>query len=356
MTLARMAAIMSVLAAITIPLSAASGAPSVSAAACEVGVLLPAGKPGSHWATQRSELERSLKSRGLTSCIWAAPNRKMQIRHAAIALRRGVKVIVLAPVSSASANVIGPASSARQTPVIAYGKLARYGFASYLVSFDDFKIGQMQAKALASCLRTAKTYSRHPVITQITGPDDDINARLVSRGFRDVADPLFEKGTYVRGPIASAPMWSSAAGRNAFLRTLAKSGRRVDGVFATNDQFAGEVIGVLNARRQKAIPVTGQDATFASMQNIVDGEQCVTFLKPVRWQAEEAGKLAASLVRKKDPTGLNGKVFDGDQDVPSVLVPAVPITKRNFFLMFNEGIYRRGDVCDTPARVGLCFQ
>jgi D-xylose transport system substrate-binding protein len=267
-----------------------------------------------------------------------------------------VKVILLAPVSSAAASVIGPAASAKQTPVIAYGQLARFGFASYLVGFDDFNIGQMQANALAGCLRAAKTYSRHPLITQITGPPDDINAQLVARGFRDVVDPLFDKGTYVKGPIASASTWSSTAGRASFLRTLAKSGNRVGGVMATNDQFAGEVISVLNARRHAAIPVTGQDATFASMQNIVDREQCVTILKPIRWQADAATKLAASLVRREDPAGLNGKVADGDQDVPAVLVPAVPITKRNYFLMFTEGIYQQRDVCNTPARLRLCFQ
>ena len=334
----------------------AAGATPVALAGstCRVGVLLPGEDTGKQWGAHRRELANDFKAARVTACISRTNDPRTQSRQASEAMSRGAKVLVLAGLRSPASVSIEARAASKGVTVIDYDRLTPKGAAAYFVSFDNESIGKLQAQALQACLRTAKTYNTHPLIAQLNGPPDDIGAALMARGFNDVLEPLYASGTFRRGPIVAVPQWTTDAARGAFRSMVRRTGRTLGGMVTADDRFAHGAISVITAKHLRRIPIGGQGATFQGIRNIVGRSQCATMYKPAKWQADAASNLAISLLKGKDPVGINAKINDGARDVPSVLVPVVPITKRNYFLMFSEGIYRRTDVCGGSLK-RLCF-
>ncbi|MCS6835807.1 MAG: ABC transporter substrate-binding protein, partial [Anaerolineae bacterium] len=78
------------------------------------------------------------------------------------------------------------------------------------------------------------------------------------------------------------------------------------------------------------IPVTGQDATVGGIQNILAGRQSMTVYKAIKAEAEAAAALAIALLKGRDTSGLvSGTVNNGTNDIPSVLLVPVSVTKDN---------------------------
>ena len=69
---------------------------------------------------------------------------------------------------------------------------------------------------------------------------------------------------------------------------LVKTGNKIDGVVAANDNIAGAVVAALKAKELKPIPLTGQDATVQGVQNIISGWQTMTVYKYVPAEAERS--------------------------------------------------------------------
>src|SRR5437588_314311 len=69
-----------------------------------------------------------------------------QASQATEALDQGAKVLVLDPVDSAAAGTIVTAAKARNVPVISYDRLILRVPVDYYVSFDNAKVGSLQAQ------------------------------------------------------------------------------------------------------------------------------------------------------------------------------------------------------------------
>src|SRR3712207_9295964 len=80
-------------------------------------------------------------------------------------------------------------------------------------------------------------------------------------------------------------------------RSLQKADNKVDGVLAANDGLGNAAISAIKQRKLDQIPVTGQDATLEGIQNIVNGDQCMTVYKAVKKEADAAAKLAIALAK-----------------------------------------------------------
>ena len=75
--------------------------------------------------------------------------------------------------------------------------------------------------------------------------------------------------------------------------------------------------------------MTGQDATLEGIQNIVNGDQCMTVYKAIKQEADAAAELAIALAKGEEPTATTTPVNNETEDVPSVLLDPVPVTKDN---------------------------
>ena len=118
---------------------------------------------------------------------------------------------------------------------------------------------------------------------------------------------------------------------------LQKASNKVDGVLAANDGLGNAAISALKQRKLKQIPVTGQDATLQGIQNIVNGDQCMTVYKAIKKEADAAAALAVSLAKGETPTGVDRH---GQQREPRRPVDPAQAGRRHEGQ--HQGVPRRG--------------
>ncbi|MGH3992639.1 MAG: substrate-binding domain-containing protein, partial [Pseudonocardiaceae bacterium] len=121
-------------------------------------------------------------------------------------------------------------------------------------------------------------------------------------------------------------------------------------VYAANDGTAGGAIAAMKAAGvdPKTRPTTGQDAELAAIQRILIGEQYMTVYKAIKPEAEAAAELAVALVRGEDPpSGLvNDKIDNGTEQVPSVILKPIAVTKDNVQdTVVKDGYWKASQIC-----------
>jgi D-xylose transport system substrate-binding protein len=325
----------------------ARNAPTTSAATIDVAVLLPDSKSSVRWETQdRRFLAAAFKKAGVKySIVNAEADAQKQRSQAEQALTNGAKVILLVNLDSGSGAAIETLAASKGAKTIDYDRLTLKGKASYYVSFDNVQVGKLQGAGIVAALKANGMYGKKPVVAELNGSPTDNNATLFKQGYDSVLSPLYKSGTLKKGPDQSVPAWDNQKALTIFEQMLASTGNHIDAVAAANDGLANSVITALKARKLKAIPVSGQDATAQGVQNILSGYQAGTVYKSIKAEADAASSLAISLLRGAKPAGVNGGVNDGRRKVPSVLLKPVWITKANYKVLFKEGFLKQGEVC-----------
>jgi D-xylose transport system substrate-binding protein len=100
--------------------------------------------------------------------------------------------------------------------------------------------------------------------------------------------------------------------------------------------------------------VSGQDASAAGLQAIMDGDQCFTIYKPSTSEANPAIKAIAQLANGQAPT-TNATITDPQtkQKVPSILAAPTVVTIKNVALPINDQYTPKTTVC-TGKYSSLC--
>lgn len=251
-----------------------------------------------------------------------------QLQQAESAISNGAKVLVVDPIDGVAAAQIVKQADQAGVKVIAYDRLIMASKPDYYVSFNNELVGELQGKWIADHTKKGGT------VVMINGAQTDNNAVLFRKGALDVLQPLFNSGKLKLGYQTYTPNWDAPTGQREMEQALTKLGNKVDAVLAANDDLAGAVIQALNEQHisSKGMPITGQDATDAGLNRIYyKGTQSMTVYKAVPKEAEAAAQLAIALATGTKPAkGLvNGKTSNGTENVPSVLLKPVVVTKQN---------------------------
>ncbi|MGI8973816.1 MAG: sugar ABC transporter substrate-binding protein [Gaiella sp.] len=319
---------------------------AADAAAC---VLLPDTKSSVRWETQdRRFLGAAFKKAGVTyNIVNAEGSAQTQRSQADQCLTNGAKVILMVNLDSGSGAAIQRAAKAKGAKTIDYDRLTLNGAASYYVSFDNVQVGKLMGSGIVTALRAngGLASGKKPVIAYLNGGPTDNNATLFKQGYASVIDPLFKSGQATKGPDQAVPGWDNQKARTIFEQMLVKTSNKIDAVAAANDGLGNAVVTALKAKKLKAIPVSGQDATAQGVQNVLAGDQAGTVYKSIKAEADAAAALAISLIKGTKPAGVNGKVNDGKRNVPSALLTPVWVTKANYTVLFKEGFLKKGEVC-----------
>ena len=106
----------------------------------------------------------------------ASQDAAKQQQQAEAALNNGAKVLVLDPVDAKSATNIVKLAKQKKVPVVSYDRLVADADLDYYVSFDNEKIGRLQAQALVDKLKADGKTSGN--IVMINGSPTDNNAKL----------------------------------------------------------------------------------------------------------------------------------------------------------------------------------
>ncbi|MFP5364119.1 MAG: sugar ABC transporter substrate-binding protein [Thermoleophilia bacterium] len=327
---------------------AGSGSASTSdggTKAGKVAVLLPDSKSSVRWETvDRPFLKAAFEKAGVEAEIQNAEGDKSaQQQQAEQAITNGAKVLLLVNLDSGSGAAIAANAKSQGVKVIDYDRLTLKGDSDYYVSFDNEEVGRLQGQGLVDCLEGA---SGKPAVAVLNGSPTDNNATLFKKGYDSVINQKFESGEWTEVADQSVPDWDNQKALTIFEQMLQKSANKIDGVLAANDGLGNAAISALKQRKLKQIPVTGQDATLQGIQNIVNGDQCMTVYKAIKKEADAAAQLAISLAKGEEPTGVTGSVNNENRDVPSVLLKPVAVTKDNIKQYVGEP--------DFPKQEEIC--
>lgn len=266
-----------------------------------------------------------------------------QIAQAERMISEGVDVLVVVPHNAeATAAIVKKAHSAG-IKVLAYDRLIKNADIDLYVSFDNEKVGRLQAQAITELVPKGK-------YVYIGGADTDNNALLFKKGVFDVLQPLIDKGDIRIVYDQWAKDWIPANALANMKEALAANHNQVDAVIAANDGTAGGVVQALAEQGLAGrIPIAGMDADLAATQRIVQGTQMMTVYKPIRLLADKAAELAVKLA-KGESTGANRKVNNGKIEVPSVLLSPIAVDKSNIdSTIIAGGFHSREDVYQNAA-------
>jgi D-xylose transport system substrate-binding protein len=140
------------------------------------------------WHRDRDLLVKRAGELGAEVLVQAANgNDALQNSQAENMLTQGVDVLLVAPHNGKSAAVIVEAAHKAGVPVIAYDRLINDADVDLYLSFDNERVGQMQAEYLVQ-RRPKGSY------VLIGGAPTDNNAHLYHEGQMNVLEPLVKRG------------------------------------------------------------------------------------------------------------------------------------------------------------------
>jgi D-xylose transport system substrate-binding protein len=317
-----------------------------SATTADVCVLLPDPKTSVRWETQdRPAFVAAFKKANASYVITNADgDAQKQRSQADQCLANGAKVVILISLDAGSSLAIERAAVAKGAKVIEYDRqVGRGSPASIYISFDGRAVGVLQGKGVVAGLKANGKYGQNPVVAELNGGETDNNSFLFKGGYDSILKPLYANGTFKKGPDQFVPGWDNQKARTIFEQMLVKTGNKIDAVAAANDGLAGAVVSALKAKKLKAIPLSGQDATPQGVQNIVSGWQTMTVWKDTRKSATATAVAAVALLKGQKPK-TTGTVKNGSKNLAAYIIPPVSITKANYKQLFN-GYLKRSEVC-----------
>ena len=327
----------------------ACGSSTPTATKGKIAVLLPDSQSSSRWENDdRKFFTAAFQAAGLGtsdySIVNAGGSASTQQTQADAAITNGATVILLVNLDSGSGATIEANAASKGVKTIDYDRLTLNGKADYYVSFDNVSVGKLQGAGLVKCLTTMN--ASKPTVAELNGSPTDNNATLFKQGYDSVLQPLYDNGTYVKGPDQSVPAWDNQQALTIFEQMIT-SHPKIDGVLAANDGLGNAVISALKSRHLNGhIPVTGQDATAQGVQNVIAGDQCMTVYKAIKAEANAAAALALELRDGKTPTETVSKLNNGTKDVNSVLLVPVSVTKDNIMqTVIADGFRTVAEIC-----------
>ncbi|GAA3753939.1 sugar ABC transporter substrate-binding protein [Microbacterium kribbense] len=375
----KLAAVIAVGAALALSISACSAGrggtadPGSSAGAgvnkgALVGIAMPT-KVDQRWIQDGDNVKKYLQDAGYkTDLEYANNDIPTQGQQIEAMITKGAKVLIIASIDGGSLSQQLDDAKAAGIKVISYDRLLT-GDANvdYYATFDNFKVGVLQANSLLTGLgylddsgaKTGKTGPWH--IEIFAGSPTDNNATFFYNGAMSILKPLIADGTLVvtSGQTAfnqtAIQGWDPATAKKRMDDLLAKSystgSTKLDGILSPYDGLSDGIIAALESGGYKVGAstwpvITGQDAEVASVKQIIAGSQYSTIFKDTRNLAKQAVAMTEALLQDKKPEVNDTKSYDnGKKIVPTYLLPPLVVTVANYQkALIDSGYYTAADL------------
>lgn len=319
----------------------------------KIALLLPESKTSRYEAHDRPEFEEKVEEI-CEDCevVFSNANQStsQQQSQAEAALTQGVDVMVLDPVDATAVGSVVKKANEQGVPVISYDRLILNSEIDYYISFDNEKVGELQAETLSEKLKEEGSPSG-PIV-MINGSPTDPNAGQFKAG----AQKGFEAANVSIAKEYDTPDWSPDQAQNEMQQAITALGKNgFEAVYAANDGTAGGAIAAMKAAGIKPIskPTTGQDAELEAIQRILAEEQFMTVYKAIKPEAYAAAEIAVALAEEEEvPSGLvNGKTDNELEEVPSVLLEPVAVKRENIDeTVVADEFWTASEICTQPYK------
>jgi D-xylose transport system substrate-binding protein len=294
------------------------------------------------WQTDRDLFEKRANELGAKVLVQSAnSDDTRQISDVEKLITNEVDVLVIVPHDGTAMAKAVRMAHEQDIPVIAYDRIIRDSELDLYVSFDNVRVGRMQAQYVVDNLPTPGKGR----IIRIYGSKTDNNAALFKQGQDEVLKPYIEKGDIDVIFEDWAEDWKPENAKRIVNAAITKYKDDFDAILASNDGTAGGAIQALIEEGYAGTKiVTGQDAELVACQRIVQGTQSMTIYKPLKVLATTAADLAVKMAKGR-PVVATAMVNNGKIEVPSALNDVITVTKKNIEqTIIKDGFHPREEV------------
>ena len=232
----------------------------------------------------------------------ADASEERQISQIENLISRGVDVIVIVPFNSKTlGNVVAEAKKAG-IKVVSYDRLILDADVDAYISFDNEKVGEMQAQGVFNAQPKGNYFL-------LGGAPTDNNAKMLREGQMKMLKPAIDKGDIKVVGQQWVPEWSASTALRIIEDALTANNNKIDAIVASNDGTAGGAIQALAAQNMAGkVPVSGQDADLAAVKRVMAGTQTMTVYKPLKLIAGEAAQARRRSWRRASKPAFNAQV------------------------------------------------
>ena len=245
-----------------------------------------------------------------------------QVQQAKKLIDSGVKVLVVVPTDARHARKIAEYAFSKNVPLISYDRLILSNKVTLYVSYDNQKVGRLQAQYALKQKPTGN-------YILINGPVSDYNAVLFKAGQEEILSKPIRSGKVRMMGSFVMDDWGELGAWLKLEEYLSKGGADPDVVIAANDALAAGVLRALPTRLHGKTLVTGQDADIAGLKSIKEGHQTMTVYKPIAPLAHKAAEYAITLANGGTVKGM-GTTQIGALIVNSFFLDPVVVDKSNY--------------------------
>jgi D-xylose transport system substrate-binding protein len=291
------------------------------------------------WQRDRDLFVARAKELGAEVLVQAANgDDKVQTQQAENLLTQGIDVLVVIPHNGEITASIVEAAKRQNVPVIAYDRMIRNSEPDLYISFDNEKVGELQARYLLE--RAPKGN-----YVLIGGAPTDNNATLYRKGQMNVLKAAIDRGDIKVVADQWARDWLASEALRHTENALTQANNNVAAVVVSNDGTAGGAIQALEEQKLAGkVLVSGQDADLAALQRILAGTQSMTVYKPVAQLARRAAEAAVALAHG-EKVETTSTINNGKINVPSILLEPVVVDKSNIAeTVVKDGYQKMEDI------------
>jgi D-xylose transport system substrate-binding protein len=339
-TLVILSCVISIATGLVLARGGLSGVPGVAGAhKPRIGLSMDTLKE-ERWQGDRDLFKARAEALGAEIAIQAANgDDSRQIRDVETLISQRVDVLVIIPHNGAAMARAVELAHEAGIPVLAYDRLITGCALDLYITFDNVKVGALQAKFLVDAL--ARTPGKKRIV-RIYGSKTDNNALLFKQGQDEVLKPALASGAIEVVHEDWTQDWKPENAKRIANAAITKAGRNIDAILASNDGTAGGAIqSLLEEGLAGKVIVTGQDAELAGCQRILAGTQAMTIYKPLKQLATQAAELAVKLARRQ-PVIARSSVNNEKTEVPSVLLDVIAVTRENMEeTVIKDGFQKR---------------
>jgi D-xylose transport system substrate-binding protein len=265
-----------------------------------IWVLLPDTASSDRWEQDdRRFFTEAFEAAGLSegddfTIVNAEGDASTQQSQAEQAIADGASVIVLTSLDTGSGATIIDQAKDADVQVVEYDRFNTGGSGGdAYVSFDNVQVGAAMAESMEPAIDALGLAPARVVM--LNGGEEDNNSFLFKQGYEETVDARVQAGDWELVADQFVPEWDNAEAQTLMEQILVDAGNDVDAVFAANDGLANSTINALEAAGVGPVPVSGQDATTAGIQNVLLGKQTVSVYKPIQDEAGVAAAIALAL-------------------------------------------------------------
>ena len=301
------------------------------------------------WLQDRDILTAKAKQEGFDILVSNANNDPdAQYTQVLDMIQRGIDVLILVPQDYSLAASCVEAAHKKGIPVLSYDRLVRSANVDAYISFDNVKVGELQARALLQAVPRGGYLI-------INGSQNDYNSKMFNEGYMNVLQPYIDKGKITIADEIWVEDWRKETAFAFTAENLKEDADGIQAALANNDSLAGAAIEAISeATLTGKVQVAGVDADLTACQRIVEGTQFFTTYKPIKALADETVNACKALLNQ-EPLSYTKTINDGTYDVPYIMIDVIPVTKDNMGdtvikdgFQLKEDVYRTSET-DNPT-------